>query len=141
VTRAPSFPTNAWWGADELTPDGREPKGRIDAPFLITQDHLRDRKPLPLPNEVLVIVGIVREFMRLERQLLNESPLARPSAALDLVKRGYMVKGPTGRLSLTPLGRMIQWRLAQLRAYQLGQEMQQAPADVEAFMSDDEENI
>ena len=90
-----------------------------------------------LPNEVLVIVGIVREFMRLERQLLNESPLARPSAALDLVKRGYMVKGPTGRLSLTPLGRMIQWRLAQLRAYQLGQEMPPAPADVEAFMSEE----
>ena len=35
------------------------------------------------------------------------------------------------------LGRMIQWRLAQLRAYQLGQEMPQAPADVEAFMSEE----
>lgn len=135
--RTPAFPHNAWWGADELTPDGREPKARLDVPNLITQDHLRDRKPLPLPDEVRVIIGIVREFMRLERQLLNESPLARPSAALDLVKRGYMVKGPTGKLSLTPLGRMIQWRLAQLRAYQFGQEMPEVPPDVAAFMSEE----
>lgn len=134
MSRQPAFPHNAWWGADELTPDGREPKARLDVPFLITQDHLRDRKPLPLPDEVRDIIGIVREFMRLERQLLNESPLARPSASLDLVRRGYMVKGPTGRLSLTLLGRMIQWRLAQLRAYQLGQPMPEAPADVAAFM-------